>query len=91
MKKLLTLLGLVTMFGCSSIDNVIDCHKICDRYQSCFDKSYDTDACADRCHDQSSQDPNYQDKANQCEACIDDKSCASATFNCASECAGIVP
>ena len=91
MKKLIALFGLVSMIGCGAIDNVIDCHKICDRYRTCFDSSYDTGVCADRCHDQSSADPDYENKANRCEACIDDRSCSAATFNCATECGGIVP
>jgi hypothetical protein len=31
--------------GCSDIDNAADCNRICDRYRSCFDSSYNTSAC----------------------------------------------
>ncbi|CAN5716422.1 hypothetical protein BH09MYX1_BH09MYX1_00070 [soil metagenome] len=77
--------------ACSSIDNAIDCHTICQRYADCFSSSYDVSACESRCKDNSSKDSNYQNKVNTCDACIDDKSCTSATFTCASNCNGIVP
>jgi hypothetical protein len=78
------------MFGCG-VKNAIDCHGICARYQSCYDSSYDTGACEDRCRDNADHDSNYADEVDQCHSCMDDKSCASATFNCASPCANIVP
>ena len=77
--------------GCGKIDNAIDCHSICDRYRSCYDASYDVDGCASRCRDDSSHDSDYQRKADECDACIGGRDCASATFNCTTECAGIVP
>jgi len=38
------------------IDSVIDCNGICDRYQSCFDKDYDTSACAAKCRKAATRD-----------------------------------
>ena len=35
--------------------------------------------------------PLYEDKADDCQSCINDRSCAGAVFNCGGECAGIVP
>jgi hypothetical protein len=77
--------------GCGKVENAIDCHSVCDRYKSCYDSSYDVDGCAQKCRDNSSNDSSFQQKADECDACIGDKSCASATFNCATQCAGIVP
>jgi hypothetical protein len=76
--------------GCGA-EAAFDCSSICDRYQTCFDSNYDTGSCASRCRDNEHSDSDYTNKADVCHSCIDDKSCASATFNCATKCAGIVP
>ena len=83
--------GALLFFGCSSLQNAVDCNGICDRYQSCFDSGYDTSSCESRCHSDADSDPDYMAKSTDCSNCITDKSCASATFTCATECAGIVP
>jgi hypothetical protein len=83
--------GSVLFFGCSSAENAIDCSSICNRYQSCFDSGYDTGSCESRCRSDSDSDADYMAKSTDCENCITDKSCASATFTCAAQCAGIVP
>jgi hypothetical protein len=93
MNKMLALFSFTALLvlGCGKIDNAIDCHQVCDRYRDCYDAKYDVDACADRCRDASSKDSDYQSKADQCEACIGSKSCAAATFQCATSCGSIVP
>ena len=73
------------------VDNAIDRQSICDRYKSCFDSSYDVEACSSRCRNDSAKDTDYKRKADMCNACIDERSCSSATFNCASSCGSIVP
>jgi len=83
--------GALLFFGCSAAQNAIDCNGICDRYQSCFDASYDTGACEQRCRDNSNSNADYMAKSTDCSNCITDKSCASATFTCGTQCAGIVP
>ncbi len=74
----------------SEIDEAADCNAVCDRYKSCFDNSYNTTACYNRCQDlvDDGGDPHA---ADDCDACIDDMSCASSVFNCASECSALVP
>jgi hypothetical protein len=83
----------VTMsnFGCSEADAAFDCYQVCNKYKTCFNSSYDVKACTDRCREAASKDNHYKDKADICETCIDDRSCVSATFSCATECGGIVP
>ncbi len=78
-------------FGCNAATNAVDCNSICDRYQTCFDASYDTSSCESRCRSDANSDPNYMDQSDACSSCITDKSCASATFTCGGDCAGIVP
>jgi hypothetical protein len=73
------------------IDTAIDCGGICGRYASCFDSKYDTGACETRCRKAGSEDPDYRRKADMCNACITERSCASAGFACATECLAVVP
>ncbi len=89
--SVLVLLAMPVGLGCSEAKTAFDCHEVCSRYQSCFDSSYDVSACRNRCRDNAKNDSSFESKANTCASCIDDKSCTSATFNCATECAGIVP
>jgi hypothetical protein len=92
MKKLFAALSMFAgLAGCNPIDAAIDCHAICVRYQSCFDMNYDLAACESRCRSNSTTDADYRHKADQCSACINDRSCASSTFNCAAECSTVVP
>lgn len=84
---------LLSGFGCTvvqKVDNVFDCGAICDRYKSCFDKDYDAAACASRCRAKG-DDAAARRTADVCSACITDRSCAAATFSCATECVSIVP
>ena len=50
--------GAALFFGCSSVENAIDCNGICGRYKDCFDSTYDTGACEQRCRDNANSDPN---------------------------------
>ena len=77
--------------SCGEADKLFDCPSVCSRYRSCFNSSYDVDGCRSRCKDSADRDTDYKRKADDCEACIDDRSCSSATFNCATSCVGIVP
>ncbi len=76
--------------ACDDLEAAYDCNQICNRYQECLDDDYDTSACASRCRD-NAEDDNFADQAEDCQACIDDRSCVDATFGCAAECAAIVP
>lgn len=74
--------------GCDDVAQAIDCNTICNRYKDCFDASYDVSACTDRCKPMLETDPHG---ADDCAACIDDRSCAGSVFACAADCQGIVP
>ena len=76
---------------CDEIDEAFDCQSVCSRYQDCYDADYDVGACRDNCRARAATDSSVKAAANICEACLDDMSCASATFNCASSCGSIVP
>jgi hypothetical protein len=96
MKKLglVSILSTLVAFGltapaCTSAKNAYNCDQICDRYKDCFDANYDADACQSSCEDKA-DDSGFADKAEDCESCIDDKSC-TGSFACADECVGIVP
>lgn len=77
--------------SCDEADRAFDCQSVCSRYQDCFNSDYDVGACRDRCRDKAAADKEFERKADACETCIDDRSCSSATFSCATECVGIVP
>lgn len=81
----------VTSTGCDSADRVYDCASICSKYEECINDDYDVSACTSKCEDMADNNEAFEDKADDCQACIDDRSCAGAVFGCASECAGIVP
>ena len=80
-----SMIALPLLAGCSQVSEKIDCTKVCNRYQECFDSDYDVDACVDECSN--NDDVN---EADECESCIDDLSCTES-FACTPECAGIVP
>lgn len=86
-------LAYVLALGCSAKDDVeaeIDCHSICQRYSDCFDADFDVSACQDRCEDKADRDPDYQDEIDECDNCIDDRSCTGGAVACATECVGIL-
>jgi hypothetical protein len=87
--------ALLWVAGCSStvdeVTNKIDCHTVCQRYADCFNSDYDVDGCSDKCEHSADSDDQRQNKLRMCNGCIDERSCASTTFNCADECLGIVP
>lgn len=88
---LFVLLSLSSCAVVQKVDTAIDCGGICDRYASCFDKSYDTSACASRCRASASKDKDFRRKADMCMACITERSCMEATVSCLSECVSVVP
>ncbi len=94
MKTIFSLLSatvlMFTLSSCGAVD-AVDCHGICSRYADCFDKKYDVDSCTKRCTDSSQKDSNYESTMKQCNDCIDDKSCSSATFSCGAQCGTVVP
>lgn len=81
--------------GCSNpvteIDESVDCMDLCERYRSCFDADYDTGACRERCNGLVDADGGRPRAANDCDTCLDDRSCTSAVFTCNTECAGLLP
>jgi hypothetical protein len=87
--------GMFAAVGCSDavdeITNSIDCKQVCQRYADCFKSDYDVDGCADKCENSADNDEDRERKLETCNACIDDRSCTDATFNCADDCLGIVP
>ncbi|HET9954880.1 MAG TPA: hypothetical protein VFQ61_10265 [Polyangiaceae bacterium] len=83
----------LSIVGCSAADKVenkISCNSVCNRYKDCFDSDYDVDACSDRCEAETNADEDKDRRLEVCKACIDDRSCSSATFNCATDCAGVI-
>jgi hypothetical protein len=83
--------GLATTTGCDAVDRIYDCNQICQKYRDCADANYDVSQCTQECRDNAADSESFEDKADDCQACVDDRSCVGAAFNCAGECVGIVP
>lgn len=79
------------LLSCSAVEDAVNCRQVCDRYQECFDSDYDVSECVDTCTDEADEDDDYSRRVDVCESCIDGLSCGEATFDCATECVGIVP
>jgi hypothetical protein len=72
------------------IENTITCADVCERYQECVDADYDVAACTDRCEDDASSSETRESRLEECDACIEDRSCVGSAFACATECAGFI-
>jgi hypothetical protein len=88
------ILALPCVFACkedpiTTLDRTTDCAKICNKYKECLNNDYDTSKCEDSCTDMI--DDQKTKRIDDCESCVDDRSCANSTFACASQCVGIVP
>lgn len=81
----------LTLGACRPIDAAFDCNTICTRYKDCFDGSYNVETCAERCRGKVDGNSEFYRTVDTCEACIDDRACASATFSCNSDCSQVVP
>ena len=85
-------LSLASLAGCANeIDRITDCQDICGRYADCFDSRYDVASCRDRCRDEASHSEDFDQTVDECENCLDDRSCGGAVFACTTECATVVP
>lgn len=93
--SLLLAFGLFSALACGEavdeVTNTVNCASVCDRYADCFDNDFDVEGCTDRCEDDADASENREQRLEACNSCIDDRSCTSATFDCATQCAGIVP
>jgi hypothetical protein len=76
--------------SCGTADEIFDCQAVCTRYRDCYDLNYDVGACRNRCKTASDNDPAVRRAADDCEACIGDRSCISATFACQPACGTII-
>jgi hypothetical protein len=88
---ILSLSGISLGACVDDVDRITDCQQICERYSDCFDASYDVSACRTRCVDNARDSANFDQRVDECENCLDDRSCTSAVFGCGTECTTIVP
>jgi hypothetical protein len=87
-------IGLCAVLACDdasdAIENTITCADVCERYRDCLDDDYDVSACTDRCEADASSDEDKEARLEECDECIEDRSCTGAVFACAAECAGVI-
>ena len=68
------------------VDQVVDCLEICERYDDCVEE-IDLTACTDACEDRIEVDSELAEVADECEDCLDDRSCGEIeTAGCFDEC-----
>jgi hypothetical protein len=97
MKHIILGLGLtisvpvLSLAACGEADELFDCTQICNRYDECVDEDSDVTACVDQCEDNADGENGeaFADQADECETCLDDRSCAES-FPCTDECAGVI-
>ncbi len=81
----------LALSGCGAIDAAVDCNSICSRYADCYNANYDVGACNSRCQGNAAHSTSFSDTAGECNACINDRACTTATVDCSSQCGSIVP
>ena len=84
-------LAALMLWGCGSAENTWNCAEICEAYEDCVDEGTDVSECTSSCLEQAEKDDSYAAQVDECEACIDDKSCLEGAFQCSLACAGVVP
>jgi hypothetical protein len=76
--------------ACNDAKNVINCAEVCDKYKSCIDSDYDVASCTTKCEDTANDNSSRQRQLDDCDSCIEDRSCSGAVFNCSIECATVI-
>jgi|GEM_PF-618076 len=78
------------MVGCGEAERTYECSQICGRYADCVDSKLDKSDCVDKCEDKGDANSEFEQKATDCENCLDDKSCTEAGASCTTKCAEVV-
>jgi hypothetical protein len=89
-KAILISLTSLLVGACGEAERTYDCVKICDKYAKCYDDELDKTDCVDSCEANGDLDADFAAKADDCEACIDDSSCAEASLDCSDECTTVI-
>jgi hypothetical protein len=91
----LLVVGALSLVGCSEakdeVTNTYNCASVCNRYEDCVDKDFDSSECTDKCEDRADANENQEERLEACDSCIDDKSCKDIATSCATECVDILP
>jgi hypothetical protein len=88
---LASIIAAVSLFAvpaCDEADEAFDCANVCDKYDECVG-DVDTDQCIDSCTDWADENENNADRLDDCEECVEDRSCVESAFGCVAECAFI--
>jgi hypothetical protein len=75
------------LFACSDdneADRTLDCAELCKRYSDCV-TDIDVTDCTDHCEDKADAHPNIEQAVDQCEDCLDGRSCNEQAA-CVSSC-----
>src|SRR5690349_17843872 len=88
----------IALFGCAptqkvatAIDTRLDCRAVCNRYKTCYDNTYQTNACEQRCDDQAKADGDFKRKADACNECMSQNACMQTSTACVNDCSPVIP
>jgi hypothetical protein len=80
--------------GCSDDTETLftgdNCEEACNRYAACYDPTFNTDLCEDRCEAALDQDTIVVQTTDDCLACIGVSVCGAPTYSCAAVCTGVI-
>ncbi len=79
--------------GCDDDDEVesaISCGDVCQTYQDCIDPDFDVAECTADCEDEVFGEDDAQARLDDCDDCLDARSCTEGTFECADDCVGVI-
>jgi hypothetical protein len=86
---LVSLLCLTVSPACDEVDEALDCASICDKYNDCVSSDIDQDECRDSCEEWADENQENADRLDDCQSCVDDRSCVESGFQCIAQCAFI--
>jgi hypothetical protein len=88
----------VGMFSCAetqkiaaNIDSEAECKGICNRYATCYDPQFASNACAENCENKAKADGEFRRSADACNECMVGNACTQTTAECGAECRPVVP
>lgn len=88
MKRLLSLFLLLSAIACgaSAAEGESDCRGICNAQKNCRDGSFDAAVCAENCNARSRDDEAFEEAVEECEECIEERTCAEVGTSCDAVC-----
>lgn len=88
MKQALLII-MLTVSACAGGDPASSCRPVCDARHNCVDSTVVPGICEDACLARQSDDAEYEQRVDACNACISERTCAEFLADCGAVCEGI--